>query len=99
MKTLITFILFLPTLAFAQTEVKGLPVTCVPMEEAEKIVNQGYDKILIAGRSEVHGPGAIVGVFYSTRTNSYVITIMGQEGEACFIDAGYGKSPLIGDMT
>jgi len=97
MKTIIAILALVPTLVFAQAEVKGLPVTCVPMEEAEKIINQGYDKILIAGRSEVHGPGAIVGVFYSTRTNSYVITIMGQEGEACFIDAGYGKSPLIGD--
>jgi len=99
MKTIIAILALVPTLVFAQAEVKGLPVTCVPMEEAEKIINQGYDKILIAGRSEVHGPGAIVGVFYSTRTNSYVITIMGQEGEACFIDAGYGKSPLIGDAV
>lgn len=97
MKTLLIFILFLPALAFAQPEIKNLPVTCVSAQEAEKVIDKTQDVVLLAGVSEIHSMPAAV--FYHTQTGYYTIVLMPSKDKACFLDIGRGSSKAFGDAV
>lgn len=97
MKYILTFILFLPALVFAQPEIKQLPVTCVTPQEAEKIINSTQDSVLLTGVSEIYQrPTA---VFYNTQTKTYVFLLFTAPNEVCFVDAGKGTAKGFGTET
>lgn len=73
--------------------VEALPVTCTTPEEAEKLLGNTFDTMLLTGKSSVSGYGTAV--LFNRSTGHYTIIMLTDDNRVCFVDLGKGTSKVL----